>query len=273
MEIGSAFFLRLAATLSAFGFAHWVTRSRTSDNVVSARLPAIEILSLCVLGFAAALVPTFNPDLFATGGASALPGIWALLLLALALPLLSESRYLDSYSEQGHWLSAWGLCLAVPVTLFGQTEMDRIGSVQDGLLVDLVPVWGALFQPAAFAFALVALASWMAARGSSTLSPRRSAGLLNSILVAATVVVFLGAWHIPWVTDEKLHEVLGQRRWLCALVEWACFAIKVLAVGALAGWLAQNGRVAHRRLTGVSLTGLAAINLLLTWVVLSWRGQ
>jgi hypothetical protein len=273
MELSFAFFLRLVASLGAFGLAHWGSRTRSSAEPAETQLPAIEVFSLCILGFAAAFVPTFATDLFSTDGNSALAGIWALILFALVLPLLGESSsYLETYAEQGHWLSAWALSLAVPVTLFGQTELDRIGSVQDGLLLDLIPVWGALFQPAAFTLALVAIACWMASRDSRTLSPRRSSGMLNGVLISATVVVFLGAWHIPWITDDKLHQMLGERRWLCALVEWTVFSIKVWLVAGIVGWLSKNNRVYHRRISGLSLSAVALVNLILTWAVLCWRG-
>ena len=244
--------LRSVAHLATFALVHWMLHGKPQAPTPTPK----ELARILAIAAALAMIPSFDPGLFSLAVPCALPAIWILFWLAQAFT--SPTTLPASF-----WILAWGMSVAVPVSLFGQLELDALGGAQD-------PFWAVILQPVAFVFAASSLAVWFQATPEASFSPRTADGLLGGLLVSVTVVVFLGAWHVPGVSDDAITSALGSR--LAVFVSFAVFVVKCIGVA----FLLTRGRVARilskPRWNASQLCALSAANLVLTWIVLAVRG-
>ncbi len=212
---------------------------------------------------ALSLIPFWSPPYLGTAESSVL-GVWVLLqlsLFALNFDAASPSH------PAAYWTVAWGISLAVGTTLFSTTDLSILGAQQDRTLGGLVPGWGGFLQPLAAAIALVSQAGMARADAGRTLNPRTPRGCIQGAMIAATVVVFLGAWNLPWMSASDLNRAVGSESVRC-LLQVAIFGGKMATV-----WLAIL-KISHWKplwdrdlFSSYRLAALSSGNLAITWAV------
>lgn len=257
MELASSFLLRLVAILTAMTFAHLVTRRFGATDMADKASPVLLIL-LAALGMAG------MPH------SSSLITVWALIWLAFCVAqMLEPLRPVNHLWEQGQWITAWGLTLAVPITLFSQLDLYALTLAQEGKVADLLPAWGVVYNPLALALAVLALAGWTRQVGAS-ISIRHPVGMLTGLFLLTTVACFLGGWHVPWVLDSDLEASVGMG--IALALYWITVAVKISLLWLAILWLNQPQRNRIAQLSSYSLSILSSSCLVLTWMVLAWKG-
>jgi hypothetical protein len=147
-------------------------------------------------------------------------------------------------------------------------NLDPLSEAQDRLAFGLLPGWGACIQPIAFALCLLSLAGWRRSQ------PEGADDRLGDGLLMATVVaVFLGGWHVPWVSDSAFARALDFRVWLLIPAQLSVFALKLGVMEAAVRKAAAMPRWFPPSVDGFALSIAAAVNLVLTWAILSGRGM
>lgn len=266
MEVVPVFLARLFACLSVLTLAHLIGRrwepAGTTDDFVGRDLRGFP--PVAILFFALAWLPVFDLGFVrhAAESVGSLIGVWVLLQVVRVFPATEGEGTQD-------WLAAWGFALAAPVSVFAQWSPSGMASAQGVLLADLVPAWGAVLQPFAFFLAIYAITQWASVLPAPSLSFRRKNGAALGVVLITTVIVFLGAWHVPWVGEEALFAFFGGRRLFIALFQLLFFTLKLTIL-----WLAVLGLTARlksrERLPSTMLCSvLAAVNLVLTWALLA----
>ncbi len=266
MEVVPVFLARLFACLSVLTLAHLIGRRwepAGSEEIVGPDLRGF--LPVVVLFFALAWLPVFDLGFVrhAADAVGSLIGVWVLLQIVRVFPGASEG------AGAQEWLTTWGFTLAAPISVFAQWSPSGMAAAQNALLAELVPAWGALLQPLAFSLALYAIARWAGAVPAPSLSFRRKNGAALGVVLITTVIVFLGAWHVPWVGDDAFFAFFGGRRILIAVFQLLFFTLKLSLL-----WLAVLGLTRHLKRreqlpSSILCSVLAAANLVLTWALLA----
>lgn len=267
MEVVPVFLARLFACLSVLTLAHLIGRrwETTGDSEETVVWDLRSFPPIAILFFALAWLPVFDLGFvhYAAEAAGSLIGVWVLLQVVRVFPGATEGEAAQD------WLSTWGFALASPVSVFAQWSPSGMAGAQNRLLGELVPAWGIWLQPVAFLLALYAICQWSQSVPAPSLSLRRKNGAALGVVLITTVIVFMGAWHVPWVGEDALFTYFGGRRIFIALFQLLFFTLKLSLL-----WLAVLGL--NRRLKGrdrlpspLLCSALAAANLVLTWALLA----
>ncbi|MBI4405191.1 MAG: NADH-quinone oxidoreductase subunit NuoH [Deltaproteobacteria bacterium] len=138
------------------------------------------------------------------------------------------------------------LSAAGAVLVFGSFSLREMVQMQDGTVLGFLPAWGICLQPLGFLIFLVAsfaetnripfdlpeaeaelVAGYHTEYGSMKFATFFMAEYMNMVTISALMVVlFLGGWHLPWVSDAFLLDKLGSVNGL-ALVQALVFLAKV----------------------------------------------
>ena len=188
-----------------------------------------------------------------------------------------------------------GLAAAAAVTWYGTFSLREMVLAQEGLWLGCVPRWGVFLQPVGFIVFLVAafaetnrlpfdlpeseaelVAGYHTEYGSMKFGMFMMAEYMNLTTISGVMVsVFFGGWHIPWVSDATLLQLLGSRN-LLGLVQIAVFLFKVavfLCVFVWVRWTLPRFRFDQlMRLSWTRLIPLGAINLVTTALAMYWLG-
>ena len=149
-----------------------------------------------------------------------------------------------------------GLAAASAVALYGTFSLREMVFLQEGTLWGVLPNWGIFFQPLGFLVFLVAsfaetnrlpfdlpeteaelVAGFHTEYGSMKFAVFFMAEYMNLATVSSMMTtLYFGGWHVPFVSDARLLEMLGNVNWV-ALVQVTAFFAKVSVFMILFVWV------------------------------------
>jgi len=166
---------------------------------------------------------------------------------------------------------------------------------QEGTLFGFLPKWGIFYQPLGFLIFLIAsfaetnrlpfdlpeteaelVAGFHTEYGSMKFATFFMAEYMNLATMAGMMtVLYFGGWHLPWITDSQLLEILGSQNLLC-VVQVLTYIVKVsvfLFLYVLIRWTLPRFRFDQLlQLAWTNLIPLGLINIAVSAVVMYWLG-
>lgn len=153
---------------------------------------------------------------------------------------------LRSASQMVSYELPLGLATVGAVMIYGTYSLREMVLFQEGTLWGVLPNWGVFYQPLGFLIFLIAsfaetnrlpfdlpeteaelVAGFHTEYGSMKFATFFMAEYMNlSTMAGMMTVLFFGGWHLPWVTDQQLLELLGSQNLLC-LVQVITYIAKV----------------------------------------------
>jgi NADH-quinone oxidoreductase subunit H len=153
---------------------------------------------------------------------------------------------LRSASQMVSYELPLGLAAVGAVMVFGTFSLREMVLQQEGTLLGVLPNWGIFYQPIGFLIFLVAsfaetnrlpfdlpeseaelVAGFHTEYGSMKFATFFMAEYMNLATMSGLMtVIYFGGWHLPWVTDAQLLELLGSQNLLC-LIQVGTYIFKV----------------------------------------------
>ena len=153
---------------------------------------------------------------------------------------------LRSASQMVSYELPLGLAAVGAVMVFGTFSLREMVLQQEGTLLGVLPNWGIFYQPIGFLIFLVASfaetnrlpfdlheseaeleAGFHTEYGSMKFATFFMAEYMNLATMSGLMaVIYFGGWHLPWVTDAQLLELLGSQNLLC-LIQVGTYIFKV----------------------------------------------
>lgn len=153
---------------------------------------------------------------------------------------------LRSASQMVSYELPLGLAAVGAVMIFGTFSLREMVVQQEGTIFGVFPNWGIFYQPIGFFIFLIAsfaetnrlpfdlpeteaelVAGFHTEYGSMKFATFFMAEYMNLATMAGLMtVIYFGGWHLPWISDAQLLEVLGSQNVLC-LVQVATYILKV----------------------------------------------
>jgi NADH-quinone oxidoreductase subunit H len=188
-----------------------------------------------------------------------------------------------------------GLAAIAAVTLYGTFSLRDMVQMQEGVW-GILPNWGIFYQPLAFFIFFISafaetnrlpfdlpeteaelVAGFHTEYGSMNFATFFMAEYMNMATMSGIMVsMFFGGWHLPWITDTALFEILGSRN-LLGLIQIMTFIAKVsffMIVFVWVRWTVPRFRYDQLlRLSWRNLIPLGLFNLIVTALVLYWRAN
>jgi NADH-quinone oxidoreductase subunit H len=153
---------------------------------------------------------------------------------------------LRSASQMVSYELPLGLAAVGAVMVFGTFSLREMVLQQEGTLLGVLPNWGIFYQPIGFLIFLVAsfaetnrlpfdlpeseaelVAGFHTEYGSMKFATFFMAEYMNLATMSGLMtVIYFGGWHLPWVTDAQVLELLGSQNLLC-LIQVGTYIFKV----------------------------------------------
>jgi NADH-quinone oxidoreductase subunit H len=202
---------------------------------------------------------------------------------------------LRSASQMVSYELPLGLATVGAVMIYGTYSLREMVLFQEGTLFGFLPKWGIFYQPLGFLIFLIAsfaetnrlpfdlpeteaelVAGFHTEYGSMKFATFFMAEYMNLATMAGMMtVLYFGGWHLPWITDSQLLEILGSQNLLC-VVQVLTYIVKVsvfLFLYVLIRWTLPRFRFDQLlQLAWTNLIPLGLINIAVSAVVMYWLG-
>jgi len=202
---------------------------------------------------------------------------------------------LRSASQMVSYELPLGLATVGAVMIYGTYSLREMVFFQEGTLFGFLPKWGIFYQPLGFLIFLIAsfaetnrlpfdlpeteaelVAGFHTEYGSMKFATFFMAEYMNLATMAGMMtVLYFGGWHLPWISDSQLLEILGSQNLLC-VVQVLTYIVKVsvfLFLYVLIRWTLPRFRFDQLlQLAWTNLIPLGLINIAVSAVVMYWLG-
>ncbi len=183
------------------------------------------------------------------------------------------------------------LAAANAVMFYGTFNLRQMVFAQEGTLFGFLPNWGIWYQPLGFLIFFIALfaetnrlpfdlpeseaelvGGYHTEYGSMKFAVFFMAEYINLATASGLMTtLYFGGWHLPWITDARLLELLGSRN-LLALLQVATFTVKLsffMIVFVWVRWTIPRFRFDQLMRVGwKNLLPLGLLNIIVTAIVL-----
>lgn len=202
---------------------------------------------------------------------------------------------LRSASQMVSYELPLGLATVGAVMIYGTYSLRDMVLFQEGTLFGFLPKWGIFYQPVGFLIFLIAsfaetnrlpfdlpeteaelVAGFHTEYGSMKFATFFMAEYMNLATMAGMMtVLYFGGWHLPWISDAQLLELVGSQNLLC-LIQVLTYIAKVsvfLFLYVLIRWTLPRFRFDQLlNLAWTNLIPLGLINIAVSAVLMYWLG-
>jgi len=198
---------------------------------------------------------------------------------------------LRSASQMVSYELPLGLATVGAVMVFGTFSLKEMVLQQEGTVFGFLPKWGIVYQPIGFLIFLIAsfaetnrlpfdlpeteaelVAGFHTEYGSMKFATFFMAEYMNLATMSGLMtVMFFGGWHLPWITDAQLLDLLGSRNLLC-IVQVFTYIVKVsvfLFLYVLIRWTLPRFRFDQlMELSWKNLIPLGLLNIIVSAIIM-----